>query len=412
MIGGGNPGRAILGDTGSATTQPDDSTRRADSVIRLFAIAIFAGLGGTSLLIGPAIATQLSRQLHFTPEKIGLFFSVEYAGAIVGALAARWLLPRFNWRSIAMFALLGLAVGNVLTITALNQFPLLLLIRLCTAPCGSALGILALATATGCEHPSRAVGLHVLGQLATGTVGLAVMPYLFEQFGLDAYFCSILLLLLAASPLILALAARKDDGSATAMAQLAVGRSVALLRYPAILLFYIALGGIWTFVGPIASASRLNAVSAGHILSGATFVGVVGAGLAAGLGRGVDARFPIFGGFALLIVGSSILMGVGSKPLFICGILTIKFAWSFAIPFAFTVIGRLDRNGGIVAEAALVSGVGLVVGPPVAGWLIQVSGNYLWMLSLEVLLLLGAAICTYALASEEQKLIVRMDTAL
>jgi MFS family permease len=71
--------------------------------------------------------------------------------------------------------------------------------------------------------------------------------------------------------------------------------------------------------------------------------------------------------------------------------IAIKFAWSFALPFAVMLIGRLDRDGRLFAEMTVVVGIGLAVGPLLAGYLVESLG-YRWMLAAEFVLLLGSCL--------------------
>jgi MFS family permease len=357
----------------------------------LVLIFIIAGVCNASLLCSPAIADRLAAQLLFTPQQIGLFFSMEFGGYIVAGLAGRWLLPRYNWQKIALLSLLAMAAGNLLTIWALQRVPLLLLVRLATASSGALLSMIAMATAAETAHPSRAISIHIIGQLAMGVVGLAILPSLFAAFGMTGYWVAIVLLLAAIAPGIGLLAKGKGLGEASSQQHLSLSKPIALLRHPALLLFYIALGGIWTFAGAIGIDGGVTPSALSHILSGATLAGVFGAVLAAAAPRNIDIRPPIVGGFSLLAVGGALLLAIGSHPAFVAGMIAIKFAWSFALPFAVMLIGRLDRDGRLFAEMTVVVGIGLAVGPSLAGYLVESLG-YRWMLAAEFVLLLGSCL--------------------
>jgi MFS family permease len=357
----------------------------------LVLIFIIAGVCNASLLCSPAIADRLAAQLLFTPQQIGLFFSMEFGGYIVAGLAGRWLLPRYNWQTLALLSLLAMAAGNLLTIWALQIVPLLLLVRLATASSGALLSMIAMATAAETAHPSRAISIHIIGQLATGVVGLAILPSLFAAFGMTGYFVVVVLLVAAIAPAIGLLAKGKGLGEASSHQHLSLPKPIALLRHPALLLFYIALGGIWTFAGALGTDRGIAPATLSHILSGATLAGVFGAVLAAAAPRNIDLRPPVVGGFSLLTVGGGLLLALGSHPAFVAGMIAIKFAWSFALPFAVMLIGRLDRDGRLFAEMTVVVGIGLAVGPLLAGYLVESLG-YRWMLAAEFVLLLGSCL--------------------
>jgi MFS transporter, DHA1 family, inner membrane transport protein len=345
---------------------------RTSSGLGLVAIVVFSGLANVSLLCAPAIALQLSRELGYGTGNTGLFFSMEFAGYCVAGVSGRWLMPRYNWRKIGLVALIGMVAGNVLTITVLHDFRLLLGVRLLTASCGGLLNIATLSTASRRPDSTRAYGLYILAQCVAGVVGLAVLPPLFVGFGLSAYFSLLAGCLVCVSWLIRMLSPGGEDRSHGAPA-ITVRAKLRLACWATLLLFYIGLGGIWTFAGVFAKHLSFDPVVSGRFMSVAAFAGVIGAGLASAIGRSNLVAPSVYVGYALM-VGSVLLLLSQQQWVFVLAIIAFKFAWTFLIPFVVTIIARLDSSGEILAETFLIAGVGLAAAPSLAGQVVAAGG--------------------------------------
>ncbi|WP_144097510.1 MFS transporter [Croceicoccus sediminis] len=373
--------------------KPETSARNGNGeAIRLIAIFLLGGLSNASLLCSPVIASQLGVEFAYSPEQVGWFFAAEYIGYIVAGLAARLILPRMNWRKLAALTLAGTVIGNLVAYTVLDEFMALIVVRALTASCSVVLATVIMATANESHHPSRAIGTNIMGQLAVGVVGLALLPPLFSQYGLQAYFFALAILLTIAAPGIFWIASQSRAKDLENPRQpVSVGRATALLRIPTILLFYVGLGGIWTFASSIAQGSMVGPDMVAWILSISAAVGVAGALLAVVMGRMTDLRVPIIPGFILLLAGTAALL-LHTEIAFFSGLIVIKFAWSFVIPFAFSLIGRLDRDGGVIAEITIFGGIGLVAGPAIAGYLVSFDPTCVTLLWFELFVLTLSAL--------------------
>ena len=78
--------------------------------------AIFLSCAGVFMVFGmPFFVGGLISELGFSQAQANLISSAEIAGmALSSLLGAAWI-GRFNWRKIAMFGLLAVLVGNLLS---------------------------------------------------------------------------------------------------------------------------------------------------------------------------------------------------------------------------------------------------------------------------------------------------------
>ena len=230
----------------------------------LAAIVVFAAITPTILMTAPAVAAQLATQWQLSPARVGDLFSVELGAMSLATLPAFHWLKRVDWRHAALLAGLLFIAANLASALA-GSYPLLLALRFCSALAGGSLMILCLSSAASTATPSRVYGLWVMGQLVVGAVGLALLPALFERFGLAACY----LVLAGLMGLALPLSRAFPSGSPPAEARASTGAVHSRLRVGlgilAVLTFYISLSGVWTFIGAIAEGAVTQTVSGAHL---------------------------------------------------------------------------------------------------------------------------------------------------
>lgn len=96
---------------------------------------------------------------------------------------AWYWINRINWQKIAIISAIIFIIGNLLSAFAATYITLLIF-RVIASLAGGTLMILCISCAGKTENPSRMYAFWVLGQLALGTLGLLVLPPLFELYGL------------------------------------------------------------------------------------------------------------------------------------------------------------------------------------------------------------------------------------
>lgn len=353
---------------------------------RLAAIVLFAAITPTILMTAPAVAAQLAVQWQLSPSQIGDVFSVELGAMSLATLPAIVWLPRVNWRVAALVAAVLFIAANLLSMLA-DTYTHLLVLRFASALAGGSLMIICLASAALTANPSRVYGLWVMGQLVVGAVGLAVLPTLFERFGVQACY----LILAGLMTLLLPLARRFPCASPAAQAEgMALAprlRWKAVLGIGAVLAFYISLGGVWTFIGAVGADAGIAAPLSGEVLAAATLMGIVGAACASLFGARLPRRHLLWAAYALMAGAVLLLLGQPTLVRFALAALLFKFTWTFILPLILACLADLDHSGKLMNASNLVIGGGLAIGPAIAGRLIETSGGY-------AELLVGGAVLT------------------
>ncbi|WP_210638740.1 MULTISPECIES: MFS transporter [unclassified Pseudomonas] len=357
----------------------------------LAAIVLFAAITPTILMTAPAIAAQLASQWQLSPSQIGDLFSTELGAMSLATLPALWWLKRTDWRRAALLAGVVFIAANLLSGLAAD-YSILLALRFCSALAGGSLMIICLSSAASTANPGRVYGLWVLGQLVVGAIGLSILPRLFEHFGLSA--CYVILAGLMAVFLPLARYFPQGSPSAETTAEHVAIASLwkRALGILGVLSFYICLGGVWTFIGSIATQAGISAESSGKVLALATVMGIVGAGCASLIGDRLPRLLLLLLGYALMAGSVLLLRGQPEMMRFAVAALLFKFTWTFILPLILACLADLDRSGKLMNASNLVIGAGLAIGPTVAGRVIEASGGF------QSLLIGGTCITLLSLA--------------
>ena len=346
----------------------------ASSRLTVIALVAFAAITPMALLVAPALAAQLGAELGVGPSQIGTYFFVENGAFSAASLLGLFWLGRVNVRVVGMIALAVFVIGNLATALLLSDYATLLLLRAFTGFGGGTLMVLSMVSAQDADNPERVFGYWVVGQLVAGAIGLAVLPHLFAGFGLKSFYLVLGILALLLAPLskgFRAPAASKPAGPRSAPGSRFV--LLAILAVAAILAFYIAIGGVWTFASMAAEQAGLQPAGIGNILATATLFGIAGALIASFLGGRVARRLMLLLGYAILVLSVVALALLKGSLGYIVAICAFKFAWTFVLPFIIAEVASRDPSGRLVASTTMIIGTGLSLGPLFAGTMLDAA---------------------------------------
>ncbi len=365
--------------------------------LALTALVAFAAITPMALLVAPALAAQLGMELGIGPAQIGTYFFVENGAFSAASLVSLAWLGRANVRVVGLVALAIFIIGNLTTPLVLPDYTSLLFIRAFTGFGGGTLMVLSMVSGQDAENPDRVFGYWVVGQLVAGALGLFLLPHLFAAFGLKSFYLALGVITLLLSPLyrgFLAPASSQPSASADA----STGRFVvlAILAVAAILAFYIAIGGVWTFASMAASQAKIANEAVGGILAVASLFGIAGAMLATYLGGRMGRRAMLVVGYAILLLSLVGLAMSSDRTGYIAAICSFKFAWTFVLPFIVAEVAGRDPTGRLVASTTLIIGTGLSLGPLFAGLLLGSAWGLSAVFTAATLCALLSCICLFA----------------
>ncbi|MBX9456803.1 MAG: MFS transporter [Rhizobium sp.] len=355
--------------------------------LTLIALVAFAAITPMALLVAPALAAQLGMELGIGPSEIGTYFFVENGAFSAASLLSLFWLGRANVRTVGLVALAVFIAGNLATPLVLPDYTNLLLIRAFTGFGGGTLMVLSMVSGQDAGNPDRVFGYWVVGQLVAGAIGLFLLPYFFAGFGLKSFYLALGMLTLLLSPLYRGFLAPTASAAATSKSGTDNGFVlVAILTIAAILTFYVAIGGVWTFASMAATQAGLAPESIGGILAVASLFGIAGAMLATWLAGRSGRRAMLLLGYAILVLSVAGLALLTGGTAYIVAVCAFKFAWTFVLPFIIAEVAGRDPSGKLLASTTLIIGTGLSIGPLFAGLLLGAA----WSLSS---VFIAAALC-------------------
>ncbi|HHY6930372.1 TPA: MFS transporter [Burkholderia ambifaria] len=358
---------------------PSDGRTATFARSTLVALVVFAAITPLLLLVAPAVAAQLATQLGLSASQIGTYFFVELGAFSLATVPSYLWLGRVDARRVAACAIALFGIGNLLTALWMPGFGALLALRAVTALGGGSLMVLCMTSAATSENSDRVYGLWVVGQLTAGAIGLFVLPHVFAAFGLRALYVALAVLALLAAPLSrgfpATLGARTASAQAARDATADASRRFVVLAIGAVLMFYLAIGSVWTFASRAAAEAGLDSQSTGNVLAIASVMGIAGAALASCAGGRLARRAMLAAGYALLAASLVALAALPHASGYSAAIFAFKFAWTFVLPFMLATVAQIDTSGRLVATLNFVIGAGLAAGPLLAGLLLDAGGT-------------------------------------
>lgn len=340
-------------------------------------IAVFSAVLYTVLLIAPVIAGKLVEQFGLTPVQVGTLFSLELGAFSLATVPAYLWLRRMNLRTATYLFTAIVIAGNVVS-GFMDDFGLLVVARVVTSLAAGSITVIILTLSGKTGNPSRAFGLFVVFQLAMGALILAVFPALFAGAGVAAIYWT-----LAELAVLCLFVVNRIDGEVLRKSTVAAAASEtkrvpvfkAAAGMAAVLLFYVALSGVWSFIAQISAGAGIDLSSSSLILSLATVAGILSALVATALGDSPRRRLYLLGGYIGMGISIALLIGAPALVRFAIAAVIFKFAWTFILPYLLSTLSDLSNGGHLMNTTNLMIGGGFSIGPIVSGALIQSGGG-------------------------------------
>ncbi len=390
----------------TAPAPPDSLSRR----IYLFT-SVFSAVLYTVLLVAPVIAFPLTTKYQLDPTQVGLLFSCELGAFSLATVPAYLWLSRVPLVRSVGFCTVIVILGNLVS-GFVPTFEVLLVVRIITSLAAGSITVVLLALGPKTANPGRAFGLFVVCQLVMGALILAVFPSLYANTDVSAMYWTLAglsVVCLFFVPLVKGI--DLAEAGAAKPGRLTSGRStLAKARIPAfvaglasIVFFYIALSGVWSFMGQLSTAAGNSESATSLVLMVATIAGIASALLATILGDSPRRRAYLLSGFAVLAVSVLVLLGGPALLRFAVAAILFKFGWTFVLPYLISSISALGGGPQTMNTVNLMIGGGFALGPIIAGALIAgpgFTGMILFSFAALLAATAGAAILTRRAAGE------------
>ncbi len=358
------------------------NTDTIDSRATIVTVVLISALAPAVLMLAPAIVGALVTGSNLPPQTAGLIISAELGAMSLMTFTTLWWLRAWNWRKAARACLALMIAGDLASALFIDSAALLAASRILSGAGQGSVIILCMVTIGRTRQRERNYGWWVVGQLVLGAIGLKVLPGVLPHFGLGAVY----LFLAAASAALLPLLRFLPEGGAEETGAEAGSANwlVAVAGLTAIILFYIALGGVWTYMERIADQAGMAARNIGDALTVATLCGIAGSLGATWIAGRWGRTAPLVLGYALLIGSIMLLRSPFSELAYLFASSVFKFAWTFALPFLLAGVAARDASGRLIVLANFMIGAGLAIGPAAAGATLAAAPDYSGVLGLGI----------------------------
>jgi len=360
------------------------------------------GMSG-ALVIGlkPILLSLYVNHASISQVDAGYMISAEVLAAVIGTLWVAFRVPWWGQQRQLSAALLVLICGNLLAAIADGAIQLLMARILAGLGAGFTTGIFAAAMA-GSANPGRRFGLFTILLLLIAAAAFSLAPQAIEMAGMAGLFLMLCILpvlawvfLLCTSPK--SLSAARQVTPPRAVENTSSGPLTALKSSSGVFLavgalaYYLAVGGVWPYMGQIGLAAKLTPDQIAQVFGVSQLWGALGAIVPMAVGSRIGRIKPIIFALGIGILSmSAIFLWLEQARVFIMASQAFMFGWLMFFPYLMGLSACLDTEGGFSSLVYTIQNIGFFVGPALCAQAVSIGGY-------DALLLFGIASMTVAL---------------
>lgn len=346
----------------------------------------------------PVLVGSLVQELQFSNRQSGFIVTLDMLGYTLGTVAAFFGIKRFNWRSFALGAVLLMVLANALS-GGTSDYSQLLALRFFSGLGGGLLTAITFAAIGQMRSPDSVYGLWLVSQAAFGLVGFQFFYQITANWGGTGGFMVLSLLLLLGVVAIRVVPPQhlhKHEQSKDRPESAYSMPTQAVMGILAILLVYIGLMVIYTFLERIGTDAGLSSEEIAKSFSMMSVAGLIGGGIAAKLGSKYGRKVPIVISTAGCVLAINVVV-TDVDFLLYAAVCCLYFGlWSCLLPYLVGVLAAADDSGQLLSLGNAAIGGGLALGPFVAALLVQDNNFTLLSLVSSLFIVLGIA-CIFPL---------------
>jgi predicted MFS family arabinose efflux permease len=346
----------------------------ADKPTSVVAAICLGCVGVFAIMATPILTEVLVGQVGMQPKFASQVSAVEALGTALGPVGALFWMRRIKWRSAAIFALIVVIAGNLLS-SLQTDFGSLLALRFAVGLFGEGTAFaLAVAIVSGTQNKDRNFAFLITAQVILGVVMFLSLP-----FPRDAAIAGVMIplagfavLALATTPWIAQPAAASGHHAAMAGGGSALQ---ALAALGVMLVWCSGLGAVWAFVKLIGTAGGLDSPAVGQALGLTTALGTLGSLAASALADRFGRLLPV--AIALLVQAAmaGLLHGEMSWLQFVAICAAFQIFWNMTGPYLMGTVALSDTSGRISVFIPTAQIGGFFLGPVLAS-LFLTEGSY------------------------------------
>jgi predicted MFS family arabinose efflux permease len=331
-------------------------------------------IGSLGTLITPAMFESWT-PYHWNPTQLGLLAATELAGLAAGSLSGLYWQRRWNWRAVALAALLASVAANIACILR-HDFATVCVARAIVGLSGGFLCAVYSAVLANSRSPGRIIAITTFIQIGIEGIFIFFTTSVLNLLGGSGLFVLMTLLFALLLPFVSMLPAGwPTDGTESAREH---GRDGASLRaYPllfAFVPFIVVQTGVYTFLGEFGhQAAHLNSEQTLHAIGVSVVFSALGSVGAYVLDNRLGLRLPIAAAILLMTVSLfGLVLGSRSATLFLVYIAALQIGWIFLNCYLYAAL--IEANNLLVPAATPLSTIGSALGASAMGYVLEHGG--------------------------------------
>lgn len=372
--------RSLGGAREPAATRQTPPANPADAWAVILSALAAASIGALMYNVLPLYLGSMLEGKGLHSGQTGLMGTAFFFGFNLAGFSAFLWIRRFHWRALSLMSVPVILLTLILSVTRSGVAELLAI----TAISGAAFGVIYTIGSVivgDTSAPERWYGVKVAVESVAGALVMLVVPAtLATRYGFGGTVAGMAVCVVVLLPLLFFLprAWAKDTrtGEHVGGAAPRVNLGAIWCAILSLLLLFASVSAIWAFAERMGRLSGFSAESVGALLAVTLLAGVAGSVIVAVIGNRVNTVWAFVACIAAIGVSLLCLSIKGSFPLYVLGNCLYMIGWAAGTPLAMAEIARLDRDGRYVSLLVPAIGVGGMIGPGVAGWLLEVSSPF------------------------------------
>lgn len=336
----------------------------------IFASVYLCTLPALVIIFLPMLVGGMVEHLGMSDQQAGFVATSDMLGYTVGTLASFFFIHKVNWRKLSLVCIALMVVANAFS-GHISDYNTLLIIRFISGLGGGILTAVTFAVIGQMRDPDSAYGWWLVFQAGFGLVGFQY----FWDISVNGGFLVLTSLLLLGGLLFSFIPEQAlSKNQNTSKADPAVFKK-AVSGVIAILLIYIGLMAIYTYLERIGNQAGLSHDDIGISFSAMSVAGLLGGGVAAKLGSRYGRYIPVTLGTVGCIVSFYLFTIEQVEFMTYAAACCLFFGlWSFLLPYLMGACAAVDASGRTLAMANAAIGAGLAFGPFIAANLVGENG--------------------------------------
>ena len=351
------------------------------------AAGLLSGIGAMISSTMPMVIGTMAETFKFSESQLGDIIAVFNLTFTLIAIASLFFVRRINWK-FAAFLGSGISIASLLAVTLTGNYQSIMMLF---GVMGIGLGglyALGMAVMGDSENPNRAFGVKLGLEAFPATILLFALPVLvIPLYGFTgmayamAATCLIIGLLSAILPSrgvknttlspSLAAADKKGSGGLTSYS---APLTLSFFTLTASIIFFSGIAATWAFLEIMGTDKGLPADKVGVTLGLGMISSAVGAFVAAWLGNKAGRNLPLIAIMIVNIVSLIIIWQSTSLMLFAVGAILFTFCVNYGLAYFFGLSAEIDFSGRFVVLSATTLSLGGVIGPALAGRMMEGQG--------------------------------------